>query len=417
MTDERTILHVDLDAFFASVEQLDDPALRGKPVLVGGSGPRGVVAAASYEAREFGCRSAMPTAVAKRLCPHAVVVRGRFERYRELSDQVFEILHTATPLVQPLSIDEGFLDVSGSRRLLGEGRVIAEMLRERIKRETGLVASVGVAPNKFLAKLASDLDKPDGLVVIEPGTEREVLAPLPISRLPGVGPAAEKTLHRLGVRTIGDVAAMPESVLDDRLGSIGASLYQRAMGRDDRPVVTDREAKSIGHEQTFGVNLEDPDAVRAVLSEQVEAVARRLRKKGRAAKTVTVKIRYGDFETITRSGSLDERSDTTDAIWAAARSLFDTWAQSGFRSVRLIGVSVSHLGEPGGEQAGLFEQETQRTNAAADAALDAIASKFGTGAIKRGRSLASPSSRHDDRARARRARDAGDREPGPAEGA
>ena len=394
-----------MDAFFASVEQLDDETLRGKPVLVGGDGPRGVVAAASYEAREFGCRSAMPMVVAKRLCPHACIVAGRFARYRELSDAVFEVFHGVTPLVQPLSIDEAFLDVTGSQRLLGTGVEIAHRVRAEIKTRTGLTASVGVAPNKFLAKLASDLDKPDGLVVIEMSRVREVLWPLPASKLPGVGPAAEKKLHRMGVRTIGDLAALPVRVLQDRFGSFGESLSERAHGRDDRPVVTDREAKSISHEQTFGSDLDDASAVRAVLSEQVDAVARRLRRKGRAAKTVTVKIRFGDFETVTRSGSLGERTDATDRIWAEAERLFEAWARRSFRPVRLIGVGVGQLGDPGGEQAGLFEQQREATDHSADTALDAITAKFGEGAITRGRSLGSPSSRFDAKARAEREAD------------
>ncbi|USN97979.1 MAG: DNA polymerase IV [Phycisphaeraceae bacterium] len=384
----RAILHVDMDAFFASVEQLDDPELKGRPVLVGGTGRRGVVAAASYEAREFGCRSAQPTAVALRLCPHAVVVKPRGSRYRELSDRVFGILGDFSPLVQPISVDEAFVDVTGSSSLFGPAVEIAKSIRARIKAETGLTASVGVAPNKFLAKLASDLDKPDGLTVIEPDKVHEKLDPLPVSRLWGVGPAAEKSLARLGLRTIGDIRGTPDETLVARFGEFGRHLARLARGEDDRPVHTDREAKSISHEQTFGVDLEDPDAVRSVLLGQCEDVGRRLRKHGRLARTVTVKIRFGDFQTITRSDSFGEATDATEAIWEAARALFDGWAQGGsgggFRPVRLIGAGVSHLTEPGaGRQMGLFEAERDEKRARVDDLTDAITAKHGKGAIRR----------------------------------
>ncbi|GJM19959.1 MAG: DNA polymerase IV [Phycisphaeraceae bacterium] len=384
----RTILHVDMDAFFASVEQLDHPELRGKPVLVGGTGPRGVVAAASYEARVFGCHSAQPTAVARRLCPHAVIVKGSFHRYKELSAQVFAILESFTPLVQPISIDEAFMDVTGSAALFGDGRAIATAARERVKTDTGLTCSVGVAPNKFLAKLASDLDKPDGLVVLEPETFQSVLDPLPVTRIWGVGPSAEKSLARLGVRTIADLRARDAESLRARFGDFGDHLHRLAHGLDDRPVHTDRQAKSISHEQTFAQNLEDPDEVRAVLSAQSEQVARRLRHAARFARTVTVKIRFGDFETVTRSRTLDDATDRTDAIARAARDLFDTWATS-FRPVRLIGAGVSQLTESPGAGS-LFEREADEHGRALDAASDAIAERFGTDAVRRAISLRAP---------------------------
>lgn len=388
----RTILHVDLDAFFASVEQLDDPALAGRPVLVGGTGPRGVVAAASYEARAFGCRSAMPTAVARRLCPHAVVVKPRGDRYSELSRRVFELLESATPLIQPLSIDEAFLDVTGSVRLLGEGRAIGEKLREAIKRETGLTASVGVAPNKFLAKLASDLEKPDGLVVIEPQRVREVLDPLPVSRIPGVGPAAEKRLHGVGVRTIGELARLPEGVASSRLGSFGSYVWRLAQGEDDRPVTPDREAKSIGHERTFGADLEDAEEVRAVMLREAEDVARRVRRHGLCAKGVTVKIRFGDFKTITRSATLECPTDSTKELAASALRLFDAWTETeGFRPVRLIGVTATHLSRGGQAQLSLFDAPKSREKQAAlDKAADEIAAKFGKDAIRSARAVRRP---------------------------
>lgn len=385
MTTPRTILHVDMDAFFASVEQRDRPELRGKPVLVGGTGPRGVVAAASYEARAFGCRSAMPSAVARRLCPHAVFVKGSFAQYKEDSARVMAILDSYSPLVQPVSIDEAFVDVTGSAALFGGGEPIAEQIRRRVKTELLLTCSVGVAPNKFLAKLASDLNKPDGLAVITPETIRSTLDPLPVSRLWGVGPAAEKSLHRLGVRTIRDLHAMPLDVLRARFDDFGEHLWNLARGLDDRPVHTDREAKSISHEHTFAQDLEDPDAVRAVLADEAEQVARRLRKHARFARTVTVKIRFGDFETVTRSATLEAATDRTDAVTNVARSLFDQWARA-FRPVRLIGVGVSNLTESAG-QAGLFDAGDAEKKRAVDRAADLIAERFGKRAVQRGSAL------------------------------
>lgn len=385
MSAERHILHVDMDAFFASVEQRDNPDLRGKPVLVGGDGPRGVVAAASYEARVFGCHSAMPSAVAKRRCPHAVFVKGSFETYKRDSGRVFEILESFTPLVQPVSIDEAFMDVTGSIGLFGPPESIARQVRERVRREINLTCSVGVAPNKFLAKLGSDLNKPDGMTVITPETIRSTLDALPVAKLWGVGPSAEKSLHRIGVRTIADLHALPESVLRTKLGDFGEHLWRLARGIDDRSVHTDREAKSISHEHTFAQNLEDPDAVRSVLADQCEQVARRLRRHGRFANTVTIKVRFGDFETITRSHTLDAAVDRTDAISVAARSLFDTWARS-FRPVRLIGAGVSNLTDSSGGD-GLFDSGHAEKQRAVDQVTDAIAERFGKRAVQRGNAL------------------------------
>lgn len=389
MKSGRSILHADMDAFFASVEQRDDPSLRGKPVLVGGSGKRGVVAAASYEARVFGCRSAMPMVTALRLCPDAVVVRGSYEEYKRSSSKVFAIFESFTPLVQPLSIDEAFLDVTGSLRAMGDPVSIARSIRERVLAEVGLTVSVGVAPNKFLAKLASDMDKPDGLTVIDVGKVQQTLDPLPVTRIFGIGGAAEKKLASLGVRTIGDLRRMPVEAVTAKLGSFGERIHELAHGIDDRPVVPDREAKSVGHEQTFGEDLTEPDDVRSVMLDQAEQVGRRLRAKDRKAKTVTVKIRFGDFETITRAHTLERSTDETQAIYEAARELFDAWARRGFRPVRLIGVTTSHLsgaGEP--EQAGLFEDPSAHEKRRdVDAAFDAINEKFGKRAITRAGAL------------------------------
>ncbi len=384
----RHILHVDMDAFFASVEQRDDPALRGKPVLVGGAGPRGVVAAASYEARAFGCHSAMPTAVARRLCPDAIIMRGRFDAYKQASRAVFEILESFTPMVQPVSIDEAFLDVTGSVRLLGGPESIAGDIRARIRGELRLPASVGVAPNKFLAKLASQLAKPDGVRVIGADTVQDALDPLPVSLVWGVGPAAEKKLGRLGVRTIAGLRGLSPATLGASFGEFGDHLWRLARGIDDRPVHSDREAKTISHEQTFAENLAEPGEVRAVLLAQGEAVARRLRRHGRHAGVVTIKIRFGDFETVTRSRTLDDATDRTDVVCATARGLFDDWARS-FRSVRLIGVGVGGLTDGGGA-GGLFDHEQGERQRAVDRATDQIAARFGADAIRRAGTMGAP---------------------------
>jgi DNA polymerase-4 len=375
-----------MDAFFASVEQRDDPRLRGRPVLVGHAGPRGVVAAASYEARAFGCHSAQPMEVARRLCPKAIIVPNRGGHYREASRQVFAVFEEITPLVEPLSIDEAFLDITGSLALFGPPREVAERIRRRIREATRLTASVGVAPNKFLAKLASDMDKPDGLTVIEPERVREILDPLPIGRMWGVGPATEARLRALGIHTFADLAAVPLAALQSRVGSLAERIHQLARGVDDRPVVPDHEAKSIGHEQTFGADLRHPDAVRQVLAGQAEQVAARLRRHGFRARTVTVKIRYGNFETITRSTTLAVATDHTDQLWKAARGLFDQWAAKSYRPVRLIGVAASHFRAPE-PQLTLFEDPREKRMSRVDHVTDAIEGKFGKGAIQRGASL------------------------------
>ena len=380
---QRSILHVDMDAFFASVVQLDQPELRGRPVLTGHDGPRGVVSAASYEAREFGCRSAMPMSQAKRLCPQAVIVRVPGERIRHFSKMVFEVFDDFTPLVQPLSVDEAFLDVTGSVRLLGDGVTIARKIRERIKHELGLTASVGVSFNKFLAKLASDMDKPDGLTVIMPGDVDRILPPLPIERMWGVGPATAKKLHVWGIKTFGDLLKLSQEELEQRFGKHGERFYRLSRGMDGRPVVPDHEAKSIGQEQTFGEDITDREHVRNVLFGQVQQVGRRLRKHGLLARSVTVKIRYGDFETITRSGTLQAASDLTDELWQAASVLFDRWAERDFVPVRLIGATADRL-ETGGGQMGLFSDPKREKSREIDRAMDVIQAKFGKGSVRRG---------------------------------
>lgn len=385
MPAHRTILHADLDAFFASVEQRDRPELRGKPVLVGGAGPRGVVAAASYEARAFGCRSAMPGAVARRLCPQAVFVKPDFARYKAASDAVFAVFESVTPLVEPLSIDEAFLDVTGSERLLGGGREIAAKIKRDVRAKTGLTVSLGVAPSKLVAKIASDLNKPDGLVVVEPGTVDAFLAPLEIARLWGVGAVGQAKLERLGVRTFGDVRRLDLKTLQSLFGVMGERLCDRCRGIDDRPVVTDRRAKSIGHERTFGENLESLDQCHAQVVDLAERVAWRLRRADRAAGAITLKVRNGQFRTITRNHTLAEPTRDSGVLVREALALLDAWASQHFEPVRLLGVSTSRLGTPQGP--GLFDAAEHERSSRVDDAADAIRAKFGDRAIGRASAL------------------------------
>jgi DNA polymerase-4 len=378
----RAILHVDMDAFFASVEALDDPALRGKPLLVGGGSPRGVVSAASYEARVFGCHSAMPTAVALRLCPHAIVVPVRFDRYRQVSRVVFSIFESITPVVEPLSIDEAFLDVTDVQRLFGDPVTIARKIKSMIREQTGVTGSVGVAPNKFLAKLASDLQKPDGLTIITPENLDAILCPLPIEKIWGIGPATAARFHAVNIKTIGDLRKADPAALTRRAGSDASHYHRLAFGIDDRAVHTDREAKSIGQEQTFSSNLTDPDAVRSMLLEQAEEVAARLRKNQLFARSVAIKIRFGDFQTITRQTTLDRPADTTPPLYQAGKSLFDTWARH-FVPVRLIGLTAGSLG-PDESQLDLFPDPAAKRDKRLESVVDSINAKFGKSTVRRG---------------------------------
>ena len=398
---DAAILHADLDAFFASVEQLDDPTLRGRPVIVGGLGGRGVVSAASYEARRFGVHSAMPIGRARRACPGAAFVSPRFDRYSEKSREVMAIFRSVTPLVEQLSIDEAFLDVSGARRLLGTGVEIAAMIRTRVRAETGLVVSVGVATTKFLAKLASDLAKPDGLLAVPPGTELEFLAPLPVSRLWGVGPATLRRLERMSVHTIGEVAALPESTLTASLGnSLGHRLRSLARNDDPRAVVPEHEVKSIGAEETFAADLTTRPACDRELVRIVDRVTARLRQADVQARTATLKIRYGNFETRTRSRTVPVATDVSTVFLATARELLDDFDCT--RGVRLLGVSLSQL-EPVAETQGVLsldDDESQddarlERRAAVERAVDAVRDRFGARSV-------GPASLADDVRRARR---------------
>lgn len=380
----RTILHVDLDAFFAAVEQRDHPEWRGRPVAVGmgGTNDRGVVSAASYEARRFGVRSAMPIRTAKRLCPDCIFVPVRGAAYQAASRQVMAILRRFTPLVEPISIDEAFLDVTASRRLFGDGEAIARQIKAAIREDQELTASVGVARTKLVAKIASDLRKPDGLVVVEPGAEADFLAPLPIARLWGVGASTAAALRDFGVATIGDLQRLDRSALVRRFGKHGAALVDRALGIDPDPVDDPDAAKSVSHEMTFDVDTSDPEVLERTLLAMAEGVSGRLRHAGLKAGTVTVKIRDTGFNTITRQRGLSEPTDMTEPIWRLALDLARPEMRG--KKIRLLGVAASGFGGRG--QLGLFETEDARRRRAVEAA-DEVRERFGTRAITRARLL------------------------------
>ncbi len=380
------ILHLDLDAFFASVEQRDRPELAGRAVIVGGLGPRGVVAAASYEARRFGVHSATPMARARRACPDGIFLAPRFDAYAEASRAVMAILRSVTPLVEPLSLDEAFLDVAGARRTAGTGPEIGAALRGRIKEEVGLTASVGAASTKLLAKLASDMAKPDGLLVVEPGTELAFLQPLPVRRLWGVGPATQKRLTDLGVATIGELAALSEATLVRALGeAAGRQLHALAHNRDERAVEPHRPTKSVGHEETFPTDRTDRAGLERDVARMAERVAQRLRGAGLAARTVALKVRFHDFRTITRSHTAADPTDLAPDIARRARELLAAVDLDG--GVRLLGVAAQQL------SAGVAVQEElpwdgaaapgearARERALAET-LDALRARFGNDAV------------------------------------
>ncbi|MEO8208187.1 MAG: DNA polymerase IV [Chloroflexota bacterium] len=381
---DRTILHVDLDAFFAAVEQRDHPELKGKPVVVGmgGIGDRGVVSAASYEARRFGVHSAMPIRTAKRLCPTCVFVPVNGAAYQRASREVMAILRRFTPQVEPVSIDEAFLDVTGSLALFGDGPVIGRLIKDAIQAELRLTASVGVAATKLVAKIASDLRKPDGLVVVPPGEESAFLAPLPIARLWGVGPATAGVLSDFGVVTIGDLAGLDRAALVRRLGQHGGTLVDRAHGLDADPVDDRGSAKSIGHEHTFDVDTSDPETLERTLLSMSEGVSGRLRSSGLKATTITVKVRDTAFQTVTRQTTLPEPTDMTDPIWRAALKL--ARAEMRGKRIRLVGVTASGLGLR--DQLSLFEADDPKARRATEAA-DELRRRFGSRAITRARLL------------------------------
>jgi DNA polymerase-4 len=382
----RAILHVDMDAFFASVEQHDRPELAGLPLVVGHAGARGVVAAASYEVRRFGVRSAMPMSTALRLCPTAVCVPPRIARYREVSGQVFAVFREITPLVQGLSLDEAFLDVTASTRLLGEPPAIARRIKEQIRARTGLTASVGVATNKLIAKIASDLDKPDGLTVVAPERVRAVLDPLSVRRLPGLGRKLGEKVQAAGVRTLGDLRTAPDAVLWPLFGRDTPRMRERAAGIDERPVLTDLEEKSLSAEDTFARDLSDPRELDTHLCRLAAKAGERLRRKGLMAGRIGVKIRCHDFATFTRQRSIAPPAQEERAIREVARDLLRRWlTEHRGAKLRLLGIVLTELAPAA--QIGLFESAPDGASERLDVALDQVRERFGSRALRRGNML------------------------------
>lgn len=394
----RAILHCDLDAFYASVEQRDRPELRGKPVIVGGlAHERGVVSAASYEARAFGVRSAMPLRTAARLCPDGIFVPGDPERYGEASDRVMALFAERTPLVQPISLDEAFLDVTGTHHLFGGPVAIARGLKADVRGCCGLVLSVGVAANKLCAKIGSDLRKPDGLVVVEPGSETAFLAPLPLARLWGVGPRTREVLEGWGLRLIGDLAAVDAAALTARFGAHGAAIAERARGVDDAEVVPEWDARSIGHEHTFERNTLDAAEVERMLLRLSEGVGKRLRSSNVRGRTIALKLRVAPFETRTRQRTVAEATSDDLTIFRIARQLLrdalrEDRERGSVSPVRLVGVHVSGL--VSGEQLGLFDAARA---ARLNSALDAVRARFGNDALDRASARDTERRRFSDR--------------------
>ncbi|MCU1438300.1 MAG: polymerase [Naasia sp.] len=374
-----TILHIDMDAFFASVELLDRPELVGKPVIVAGESGRSVVTSATYEARRFGVRSAMPVGQAMRLCPQAVIVPPNGAKYSHYSRQVMAIFRDVTPFVEPLSIDEAFLDIAGALRLLGSPGTIARELRARVRRETGLTCSIGAASTKFVAKLASTRSKPDGLLIVPAEQTLAFLHPLPVGALWGVGKTTADNLTKRGIRTVGDLADTPRDVLQTWVGQAsGAALHDLSCGRDPRRVNPERSEKSVGHENTFGVDTADPVLLRRELLDQSERVAVRLRRGGVVARTVALKLRFADFTTITRSRTLREPTDVAHRIYEQVVALLEEQHLGG-RRIRLIGVRAEQLGPPGGDGLSLWSEDDEWREA--EQVVDAATARFGKGAI------------------------------------
>ena len=378
------IIHIDMDAFYASVEELDRPELRGQPIIVGGAAEaRGVVSAANYIARQSGVHSAMPMSRAMRLCPKAIRLPVRMTRYIELSGQIRAIFGRYTPLIEPLSLDEAFLDVAASERLYGSAEQIARRIKQEIKTELGLVASVGLGPNKFIAKIASDLDKPDGFVRVLASEVQAFLDPLPVSRLWGVGKATHQIFERLGVRTIKQVRQLPEAVMLDHFGEHGRQLWRLAQGIDARSVVPERQAKSISHETTFAQDISERRSLRACLLEQTEQVASRLRHAGLLGRTVQLKLRYADFKTLSRSITLEKPTQTTEVLWQNVSQLFEQIKLS--QPLRLIGMGVSNLCPEQAAVAGqvdLFTRIDPRQEKL-DKLADTINNRFGKATLHR----------------------------------
>ena len=380
----RTIMHIDLDAFFVSVEQAEKPELQGKPVVVGGRPDRrGVVASASYEARRFGIYAGMPLATAYRLCPRAIFIEGGFPKYRDASQKFMTILADFTPFLEPIGIDEAYLDVTGFESIYGSIHQMALAIKQRIKEELGLCASVGVASCKVVAKIASDLSKPDGLLEVASGDERSFLAPLPIAKLPGIGKKAERILQGLGINTIGKLSVTPLSTLKSHFGASGELLRSYANGIDDRKVELPGAAKSISRETTFGKDTRDRSLLKATLCYLSERVGSNLRQQGKQARCVNLKLRYADFTTITRSQTLTQASDTDRTISDTGLKLLNKALAQEKQAVRLIGIGVSSLTEPA-RQLDMLDSSAQRLEKL-NKAIDRIRKKYGFTAIQTGR--------------------------------
>ena len=391
----RWILHVDMDAFYASVEQRDDPSLKGWPVIVGGTGSRGVVAAASYEVRKFGVRSAMPMREALRRCPDAVCIRPRMSHYQSVSRQIFAVFAEYTPLVEGLSLDEAFLDVTASTAALGPARDIAAAIKHRILERTQLTCSVGVAPNKLVAKIASELEKPDGLVIVAPGEVNALLDPLPLRRLFGLGPKTAPRVEALGIRTLGELRHSKPDVLRPVFGRYAERVQHRAAGIDDRPVVPDLEEVQISAEETFDTDIDDHAQLRSELFRLADRSGARLRERGLSASCVIVKIRRTDFTTYTRQRHIEPPTQETRVIARVAVELLDAWlATQPHTALRLLGVGVTELGPA--VQLDLFTAPESARNQHLDGALDRIRGRFGRFAVARASSLPDASEVHAD---------------------
>ncbi len=382
----RQIMHIDLDAFFVSVEQALNPELRGKPVVVGGRPDRrGVVASASYEARAFGLHAGMPLTTAYRLCPQATFIEGSFPRYRDVSQRFMIILADFSPYLEPVSLDEAYLDATGFESIYGSIHQMAVAIKQRIKNELGLCASIGIASCKVVAKVASELSKPDGLLEVATGNERSFLAPLPVAKLPGIGKKTERMLGSLGINTIGELSIMPLSTLKSHFGASGELLHRSASGIDDRKVEPPGAAKSISRETTFGKDTRDRSWLKATLRYLSERVGSELRQQGKQARCVTLKLRYADFTTITRSHTLSQPAHTDQAIFDTGTKLLKKELTQGKQPVRLIGIGVSNLAEPG-RQLEMLDTSAQRLEQL-NKAIDRIRQKYGFTAIQTGRTL------------------------------
>lgn len=381
----KAIIHLDMDAFYPAVEMLDNPALKGKPVVVGGSTERGVVSSASYEARKFGVHSAQPIVRAKHICPEGVFLPVRMWRYKKISQQIFQIFYQFTPLVEPISIDEAFLDVTGCQRLLGHPEDIAKKIKQRIFMETGLTVSAGLAPSKFVAKIASDIDKPNGLTIVTHDKVRDFLNPLPVAKMWGVGKATQKVLSQLNIHTFEELSLVPVKILENKFGKHGITMHLLSMGVDDRDVVPEHDVKSIGHEDTFATDILDIDRVKMELLSQTDKVAHRMRKEGATGKTITLKVKYSDFVQITRSTTIAKSTDDGFEVYNIACSLLKK-TEVGKRPIRLLGISLSQLSFfDRNRQLSLFNhddsyQKKERLNTA----LDSLYKKHGEKSIHPG---------------------------------